>query len=223
LRVGRRQDLGRPEAKASTGVTSCFCGARNRRLHSIVGASGSFYAQRRELCEPFVPNLAPDFLSVLRTVERGYKAVTEPAATGVMAEVPSAADEFRRKVRTVLRGITTLSSHVHLLNPLRYGFFAFELLSHKLVRWLVPFFLISLLVTSAVLALDSPLYRAAFLLQLLFYGLALSSLAPWGRWMRALPVKVSVYFTTVNLATLAAWVKYLSGARQEFWLPSSRR
>src|SRR6185436_11813779 len=47
-------------------------------VHSIVGASGSFYAQRRQLCHPFTEGMAPDFLSVLRTVEQGYRALTEP-------------------------------------------------------------------------------------------------------------------------------------------------
>jgi cellulose synthase/poly-beta-1,6-N-acetylglucosamine synthase-like glycosyltransferase len=192
------------------------------RLHSIVGASGSFYAQRRALCEPFVPNLAPDFLSVLRTVERGYRAISEPGATGTMSALENTGDEFRRKVRTVLRGITTLARYAHLLNPFRYGFFAFELISHKLARWLVPFFLVTLLATSAVLAADSTFYRVALALQLLFYGMAATTVTGWRRLGSLLPVKVSVYFTTVNLATLSAWLKYVSGTRQEFWSPSKR-
>ena len=57
------------------------------RAGSIVGASGCFYAQRRALCEPFREGMAPDFFSVLETVEKGYRAVTEPEATGVMKSV----------------------------------------------------------------------------------------------------------------------------------------
>jgi cellulose synthase/poly-beta-1,6-N-acetylglucosamine synthase-like glycosyltransferase len=192
------------------------------QLHSIVGASGCFYAQRRELCAPFVPGLAPDFLSVLHTVERGYRAIAEPAATGTMTELSDPQAEYNRKVRTILRGITTLAHYAHLLNPLRYGWFAFELFSHKLVRWLVPLFLALLLVSNALLAGRSPFYLGAFATQALFYALA--AFAFWGsqtvgRW---LPAKVSLYFTAANVATASAWVKFLGGARQEVWSPSRR-
>jgi cellulose synthase/poly-beta-1,6-N-acetylglucosamine synthase-like glycosyltransferase len=192
------------------------------QLHSIVGASGSFYAQRRELCAPFAPGLAPDFLSVLHTVERGYRAVAEPGATGMMAELSDPHAEFSRKVRTILRGMTTLAHYAHLLNPFRYGWFAFELFSHKLMRWLVPFLLALLLLSSALLARASSFYMLMFAAQMVFYALA--ALAFWGsqtvgRW---LPAKISLYFTSANVATASAWLKFLVGTRQEVWSPSRR-
>jgi len=192
------------------------------QLHSIVGASGSFYAQRRELCAPFPPGLAPDFLSVLHTVERGYRAVTEPAARGTMTELGDPQAEFNRKVRTILRGITTLAHHAHLLNPFRYGWFAFELFSHKLVRWLLPLFLALLLVSSLLLAQESPFYFVMLLGQMLFYALAAS--AYWGSRTVAgwLPAKISLYFTAANVAAASAWLKFLVGTRQELWSPSRR-
>lgn len=210
-----------PAGEGLYGRYELFLRRLESRVHSIVGASGSLYAQRRVLCAPFEPGLAPDFLSVLRTVERGYRAVTAPGARGVMAAVASPGDEFRRKVRTILRGITTLARFPHLLNPLASGAFAFELLSHKLARWMVPFFLCALLGASAMLAPQSVWYAAALAAQVGFYGSALAVFAG-GRLARSLPVRVSVYFTTVNLATLSAWVKYASGVRQEIWSPSRR-
>jgi len=192
------------------------------RLHSIVGASGSFYAQRRELCTPFPPGLAPDFLSVLHTVERGYRAVTEPAARGTMTELSDPQAEFNRKVRTILRGITTLVHYAHLLNPFRYGWFAFELFSHKLMRWLLPLFLMLLLVSSALLAPESPFYLVMLLGQVLFYALAAAGY--WGSRTLAgwLPAKISLYFTAANVAAASAWLKFLAGTRQELWSPSRR-
>jgi cellulose synthase/poly-beta-1,6-N-acetylglucosamine synthase-like glycosyltransferase len=192
------------------------------KLHSIVGASGSFYAQRRVLCEPFVPNVAPDFLSVLRTIERGYRAITCPGATGRMAALSDAGQEFHRKVRTILRGLTTLVQHRALLNPFRNPPFAFELISHKLARWLVPFFLIGTFVTSAALSVGSPWYALLFLAQAGFYVLAIAGYTAPGSMGRWLTVKVAVYFSAVNLATLAAWYRFASGARQELWSPSRR-
>lgn len=220
--VSGEDHIAQPGGEGLYGRYELHLRRQESKLHSIVGASGSFYAQRRELCESFEPNLAPDFLSVLRTVTRGYRAVSQPRARGRMAEVGTAADEFRRKVRTILRGITTLSRYRGLLNPFRHGLFAFELVSHKLARWLVPFFLLLLLASNFALAADSSFYRTLLALQLAFYGLAVAALSGWGRLARSLPVRVSVYFATVNLATLSAWLKYIAGARQEFWSPSRR-
>lgn len=190
------------------------------RVHSIVGASGSFYAQRRDLCVPFTEGLAPDFLSVLNTVERGYRAVSEPSARGTMTSVRGAKDEFHRKVRTLIRGMTALFSKPQLLNPLRYGVFALALLSHKVMRWLVPVFLVLLACTSVALG-DQPLYLAFAIAQAMFYvlaGLALASAAV----QRFAPARVAGYFTVANAAILAAWYKFLLGVRQEIWTPSRR-
>lgn len=190
-------------------------------VHSIVGASGSFYAQRRSLCDRFVEGMAPDFLSVLRTVERGYRAVSEPTAVGSMTSVKDMSREFERKVRTSIRGMTTLFAFGRLLNPLRFGVFALELWSHKVLRWGVPFSLLAAFVSS-VLLLPSPFFAFALAVQVLFYVLALAaSLGVLGL-QRSLPGKVALYFTAVNAALLVAWFRYIAGVRQELWVPSQR-
>lgn len=198
-----------------------FLRRRESGLDSIVGASGSFYAQRRSLCAPFVEGMAPDFLSVLRTVEQGFRAVSEPTATGTMASVKETKREFDRKVRTLIRGMTTLFAHAHLMNPLRFGLFSFELVSHKVMRWLVPFFLVGGLLSSLAL-LDSPVYLAAFAVQAALYCTACAALAQWGGIHRTFVGKAALYFATVNAAALVAWVRYTRGVRQELWDPSRR-
>lgn len=191
------------------------------RVHSIVGASGSFYAQRLSLCEPFREGLAPDFLSVLNTVEKGYRAVTEPSARGTMTSVKSTSEEFRRKVRTLIRGMTALFHKKRLMNPLVSGVFAIELLSHKLVRWLVPFFMLTALVSNLLVA-DAGFYGVALALQALFYLLAGLAFFRMGGLHEKLPGKVPLYFSAVNIAILYAWVQYASGMRLEVWNPSKR-
>lgn len=190
-------------------------------VHSIVGASGSFYAQRRALCGRFPEGMAPDFLSVLRTVEQGYRAVSEPAAVGAMTSVKDPKEEFERKVRTAIRGMTTLFAHAWLLNPLRFGMFSFALWSHKVLRWTVPFFLFFALLSSAMLV-DSALYLSAFLVQVALYAAALAALAEWGNFHRSFAGRVALYFSSVNAAMLAAWYRYGKGVRQELWTPSRR-
>jgi glycosyltransferase involved in cell wall biosynthesis len=135
---------------------------------SIVGASGSFYAQRKNLCESFKEGMAPDFLSVLQTVRKGFRAITEPEARGSMKSVPEPHRELQRKVRTFVRGITTLMNFGDMLNPFRYGVFALQLISHKVMRWLVGLFLITLFVSNMLL-LGSNFYLLCFVAQLVFY------------------------------------------------------
>lgn len=191
-------------------------------LGSIVGASGSFYAQRRVLCKPFQEGLAPDFLSVLNTVEQGYRALTEPNARGHMTAVSRAAQEFQRKVRTLLRGMTTLFAKPALLNPFRFGLFAVFLWSHKLMRWFVPFFLIVAFIANLAL-LAEPVYAVLLVCQLLLYAFAgLAALGVAGLQDNALG-RVALFFVMVNAAIFAAWLRYLRGDRQELWTPSERR
>ena len=191
------------------------------RVSSIVGASGSFYAQRRALCAPFVEGMAPDFLSVLRTIEQGYRAISEPTAVGSMTSVKDPRREFERKVRTLIRGLTTLFAYGHLLNPFRYGMFAFVLGSHKVMRWLAPVFLLSALLAPLGL-LDRPFYMLAFGCQLAFYLCAWAAFRQRGGVHRSLPGKIALYFSSVNMAALVAWVQFARGVRQELWTPSQR-
>lgn len=188
------------------------------RVGSIVGASGCFYAQRRSLCDPFKKGMAPDFFSVLATAEKGYRAVTEPEATGVMKSISDLQGEFPRKVRTFLRGMTTLLHFKHLLNPFRYGVFSLQLISHKLLRWSTGVFLILLFVSNLCL-IGSKFYLTLFLLQIAFYALALIG---WVGMARPFIFRVPLFFLMVNLSALVAWVKYFNGVRQEIWEPSKR-
>jgi cellulose synthase/poly-beta-1,6-N-acetylglucosamine synthase-like glycosyltransferase len=198
-----------------------FLRNQESKLGSIVGASGSFYAQRRSICSPFVEGVAPDFLSVLLTVSQGYRATTEASAVGQMSAVKGARNEFQRKVRTLIRGMAALFQNRQLLNPFGYPLFSFFLWSHKLMRWFVPFFLLTALLLNIVL-LAQPFYLVLFILQLVFYILAFLAYREILSLNNTLAGKIALYFTVVNLAILKAWVQYLSGVRQEIWTPSQR-
>jgi hypothetical protein len=165
--------------------------------------------------------MAPDFLSVLRTVEQGFRAITEPTAIGTMTSVKDNKREFERKVRTLIRGMTTLFAHPHVLNPFRFGVIAFEMLSHKLLRWTVPFALIGA-VLSPLALLDSPWYRVALAAQVAFYLVAGGAFVHWAGMHRSLVGKIALYFSIVNAAILVAWAQYGRGVRQELWTPSQR-
>lgn len=191
------------------------------KLHSIAGASGCFYAQRRELCLPFRSGMAPDFLSVLVTVLAGKRAIAEPAARGSMTATSSQSAEFTRKVRTFLRGITALFGNAALLNPLHHPRFSFILWSHKLMRWLAPLPMLGCLATAWILRAE-PLYLVMFVGQAALYAAAIAGLL-WPDAAGRLPlVRVSAFFVLVNAAALKALALWITGARVEVWEPTRR-
>src|SRR5262249_39089057 len=122
--------------------------------------------------------------------------------------------------RTFLRGITVLMANLDLLNPLRYGRFAFQLGSHKLLRFLVPFLLVTALMTSISLSRE-PLYGAIFWTQVGFYVVACAGgiITPL---QRNRVVRTAYFFTMVQWTMLRAWGKYALGQQQVTWEPSRR-
>ncbi|MFQ5745716.1 MAG: glycosyltransferase family 2 protein [Gemmatimonadota bacterium] len=193
------------------------------RLGSIVGASGCFYAIRRELHLKPVPDpLSRDFASALVARENGYRAVSVDEAVCLVPRTASLRREFRRKVRTMARGLDTLFFKRHLLNPLRYGGFSFMLFSHKLCRWLVPPLVPLALLGLALLGLRSAPFAV---LTLLVLGLAAAGgLALARAETRRLPriLALSAYVVAGVLAGMLAWSKSLGGERNPIWEPTRR-
>lgn len=191
------------------------------RLHSIAGASGCFYAQRRELCEPFRAGMAPDFLSVLNVVRQGKRALAEPLARGSMTATSSQKAEFTRKVRTFLRGITALFGNAGLLNPFRHPGFSFILWSHKLMRWLAPLPMLGCLVAAWLLR-EQPLYLTFFIIQIVLYMAAVAGMLWPQLAARLVLVRLSAFFVLVNAAALKALALWMVGSRVEVWQPTQR-
>jgi len=189
--------------------------------HSIAGASGCFYAQRRALTPPFISGMAPDFLSVLNVVRAGSRALAEPRARGAMTATKSQSAEFTRKARTFLRGLTALFGNAGLMNPFKYPTFAFILISHKLMRWLGPLFMLAALAASFALPAE-PLYLFALYAQVAAYSAATLGLLVPAVAERFGPIRLAAFFVLVNLAALQALLRWLSGERLEVWEPTRR-
>src|SRR6185312_15819914 len=94
----------------------------------IVGASGSGYAIRSNLHRlPVRADLSRDFSAALTARTHGYRAVAVDDALCYVPRTPSLKMEYKRKVRTIARGLETLMSQKHLLDPMRYGTFSWKL------------------------------------------------------------------------------------------------
>ena len=196
-----------------------------RRLESdragLVGLSGSFFAARREVCDDWDIYCPSDFNSALNTAKLGLVAITCPDVVGIYKDVEDSSLEYRRKMRTVIRGITAISRHPEVLNPVRMGMFAFQVWSHKIMRWGVPWFMaIFLLLTLALLG-QGMTYTLALIAQLVFYGLAVAGWLSAGLRKNTL-VKIIYFFVQTNLALAQATVSFILGKRMTVWTPSKR-
>ncbi len=187
---------------------------------TVVGLSGSFFAARRDVCQPWAVDLPSDFVTLLNTLRRGLRGVSEPAACGYYQNIADERREYGRKVRTVVRGIAGVFRHLELLNPFRYGLAAWQLFSHKLCRWLVPFALIGAFAVNLVLATRSRFYLVLAVVQIVGYGVAVLGIPVRSR-LSGLP-RLMTFLVLVNVSILNAWYDFVRGRRVVVWEPSKR-
>jgi cellulose synthase/poly-beta-1,6-N-acetylglucosamine synthase-like glycosyltransferase len=186
------------------------------RVGSVVGVNGGIDAVRRELYTPMRADHLPDFVLPLRVVASGHRVRYCEEAVATEEALGRQADEYRMRVRVSLRALHALGEMRALLHP-RHGLFAFQLLIHKVLRYLMVIPLTAALVSNLVLV-----HRAAYgwLMagQVLCYGLALVGWWSGGR-IRWKPVFVPFYFCLINAAAAHALYRYLRGERAVLWAP----
>jgi hypothetical protein len=196
-----------------------------RRLESnragLVGLSGSFFAARKEVCEAWDIYCPSDFNTALNSAKLGLVAVTCPDVVGIYKDVKDSSLEYRRKVRTVIRGMTSIARHPEVLNPFKMGLFAFQLWSHKIMRWGVPWFMLFFSAVTVTLLGDGLIYTLALIVQVVFYAIAFMGKVS-EKLRRYTVVKIIYFFVQTNLALAQAAVSFLSGKRMTVWTPSQR-
>ena len=227
---GRDVSTGRAQGSTSPGE-SAYVGYEmwvrdlETRVDGIVGASGCLYAIRAELHRHALPeHLSRDFAAALVARRHGFRAVSVPAAICYVPQSTSLRREYRRKVRTMARGLATLWYARGLLDIRRYRLFAWMLASHKLCRWLLPWTVAAVVGVALVTARESAIAR--IVLGFAAVG-ALATAATWRREAAGRPVPRAISmiaFTTAGLAAgLQAWLHLLSGRRAATWEPTRRQ
>jgi glycosyltransferase involved in cell wall biosynthesis len=191
------------------------------RVNTLVGLSGSFFAARKTVCQNWAVDLQSDFNTLINARKIGLRGVCDRQSVGYYSNISDERHEFDRKVRTVVRGISVLMRNLGMLNPFQYGLFSWQLFSHKLCRWLVPFAMILVFMSNLILAFGSNFYLILFILQLLFYFFALQSRRT-SLLNKSKILKIPFFFVQVNLSILNAWYRYFRGERMVTWTPSQR-
>jgi len=190
-------------------------------LAGLVGLSGSFFAARRDICQTWDIHCPSDFNTALNCARAGFRAVNAPDVLGFYRDLKDPRKEYLRKVRTVLRGITAIARHPDVLDTRRFGLFAVQVWSHKVMRWLVPWFLLLLLAVNLGLVGEGWFYTLCFLAQLVFYGVALAAHRNTRLQSNGV-ARIVYFFVQANLAIADATCRYLSGKRMTTWQPSTR-
>jgi cellulose synthase/poly-beta-1,6-N-acetylglucosamine synthase-like glycosyltransferase len=218
-------DEAREGNKAESGYVGMEMTLRSleTRVHSIVGASGCFYANRRHLQQVQLPNeLARDFAAASVARAHGYRAVSVDDATCLVPRTPTLKAELRRKSRTMGRGLDTLVYLRTMMNPFRYGSYAFMMVSHKLVRWLLFPSLLGWLI-GPLLVLPSMPWALLVTLGMVV-GLVVARLVITWPDNRRLPRLIALpgYVFISIVAGWMAWLHLLRNEKSAMWEPTQR-
>jgi cellulose synthase/poly-beta-1,6-N-acetylglucosamine synthase-like glycosyltransferase len=211
-----------PEGSSPTGLGSvAFWNYENlikmmqSRIKTISGCCGCIYSVRRSAYTALAPDVISDLVQPLHVIQKGFRVVFESRALAYEETTQSTSDEFSMRVRVVTRGIRGLLSVPAVLTPWRFPWVAFQLWSHKILRWMVPFFL-AILFGSNIALWSKPGYQLILILQAAFYLFALFSIVvPVHRSLKALGFPL--YFCTLNAAAMCSVLEVLRGKKYTVW------
>jgi glycosyltransferase involved in cell wall biosynthesis len=177
----------------------------------LLGLSGSFFAARREVCEVWDIYSPSDFNTGLNCAKQGLVAITCPDIIGIYKDVKDPGLEYRRKMCTVIRGMTAVARHPEVLNPFKMDMFAFQVWSHKVLRWGVPWFMLFFGAATVELQGDGLIYTLAAVGQITFYAIAF--FCKLSEELQRYTFVRIFFFVQSNLAHAQALFSFLSGKR----------
>jgi cellulose synthase/poly-beta-1,6-N-acetylglucosamine synthase-like glycosyltransferase len=192
------------------------------RLGALLGSNGAIYAIRRESFIPIPPQTIIDDFCIPLLIKRqtGRSIIYDNTAIAKEETATHIREEFRRRIRIGAGGFQAIGMLWPMLDP-RRGWVAFTFLSHKVMRWLCPFFLLGALICSAMLRNEQLIYRWAMTAQIVFYACTiwLAYIPAW-RFPRVL--RLGTMFTSMNAALLLGFVRWMSGSQKGVWRRTER-
>lgn len=186
---------------------------------SLTSVSGTLYAVYKCLYPlDMKDDLADDLIVPFTVVKNGYKAILEPAALCKEYTVVAADEEISKRSRITIQNLRGLAEYARIMDPLKYGAYAWLVISHKLFRSIVPFFLLTVFLLNGILAPYSVLYGAICLCQVLFYSLGFAGYL-LKRAGKLRVVNSIYYFCLSNLAIAVGIFRFFKGRRVATWEP----
>jgi cellulose synthase/poly-beta-1,6-N-acetylglucosamine synthase-like glycosyltransferase len=188
-------------------------------IGSIVGVDGGLDAIRKNLYLPMSPDQLPDFVLPLKVVKQGYRVVYEPDAVLMEDALNSSNDEYRMRVRVALRAFWALSDLKEMLQFRENPLFAWQLWSHKVLRYICFTFLISSYVTNIILLEAGFGYQLLFGLQTAAYVGAFISPIAERKGYNFSVLRFCYYFILINAACAHAFLKFILRQKMVIWSP----
>ena len=184
----------------------------------VMGAEGGCYAIRRTAYTPIPPNFyMDDFFVTMSVIANKGRVIFDEEAICYEDLPTESTEEFKRKIRISIGNFQNLVAFKKLLWPF-WSAIAYSFISHKILRWLTPFFLILFFLVSFLLSFDSFFFLVLALVQCVLF---LSPLGiPYLKWMK--PALFVAHFYNMNLALLIGFFRYLKGVKSSVWQPTSR-
>jgi cellulose synthase/poly-beta-1,6-N-acetylglucosamine synthase-like glycosyltransferase len=189
---------------------------------TMIGPFGGCFAVRRELFEKVPANfLVDDFFICMSVLSKGKYAINNLDAV-VYEDVSNILSiEFKRKIRIAAGDFQNLNYFKKLLWP-PFRPVAFSFLSHKVIRWFGPFFLIGAFLSNMVLFHYSVFYKILFVLQLIFTILPFADLILKKIHLHIVLLRFATHFYTMNLSLLLGFIKSIKGVKTNVWKPTTR-
>jgi cellulose synthase/poly-beta-1,6-N-acetylglucosamine synthase-like glycosyltransferase len=196
------------------------------RLGALLGSNGAIYAIRKQLFTPIpADTLVDDLVIPLQAkLQTGCAIVYECAAIAREETAPDVRSEFHRRSRIGAGGFQSIALLWRLLDP-RRGWIAFTFFFHKILRWLCPFFMLGMLVSNCsllLLSVEEPLYRWALAAQVSFYLVSLLAVFVPAQFRSLKPLRLTTMFTSMNLALLVGFFRWLRGNHHGVWRRTAR-
>ena len=185
-------------------------------VSSCVGADGAIFAVRRELYRHLEDYDINDFVIPLNVVDQNRRVILDPEVYCLEEPSEGMGREYARQVRITNRTLGAIRRNVRFLNPFKYGSFAFFLLSHKVLRFMVPFFALGLFLSSLYLATSSVLYSLVVAMLCLFILAGIVGLLGLNH---SRLVKLCATFLLTSLAQAKGWTRFITGHADTLWTP----
>jgi hypothetical protein len=185
-------------------------------VSSCVGADGAVFAVRKALYRPLKDCDINDFVIPLNVIGQGKRVVLDPGVYCVEEPSEGEVREYRRQVRITNRTLGAIRRNIGFLNPLDYGPFAFFLLSHKVIRFLVPFFFLGLFCSGVILFGKSAVYAGLVIAQAAFIAAGISGIF---RYLDGRLIQLCSFVLLTIFAQFVGWVRWAAGKSDVIWQP----
>ena len=183
----------------------------------VLGAEGGCYAIRRVLFKPIPENFfMDDFFMTLNVLEQ-QKSIVFREKSICYEDIPeNMSEEFKRKIRISIGNFQNLIRFKKLL--FKFNALAFAYWSHKVLRWLTPFFMILIFISLTYFSIYDLTIRCAFCLILGYTFLSL--IIPNKKLFRVF--NYTKHFIYMNIALFIGFIKFINGVQSSVWTPTAR-